>query len=131
MDYNNNKTIENLDDYYEKWDSLPKIIHSLANSIDKIDIDTSYHYIHTNEFQKYLDNKYSPDFSDEINKYNRGRIFDQLRDLLILLYSNSDNFIDVTKGKTVLNPIWNPFIIDFKKKIDSVDSYRYDNEIQF
>jgi len=76
------------------------------------------------------------DFQTMVND-NKGKdiMFDQMFEVLKQLYNDYDNFIHVpnlgNRGKTIIDPKWDTFIISYKKLIDSVNHYRYDNELQF
>ena len=110
----------------EKWVLMPKELSTLSEAIYNRDPEKSLDLVNSDEFNSMITVE---------GKKNNDILFDQMKEVLLQLYDDRENFIRIenlgNRGRTILNPEWDKFIVAYKKKIDSVNHYRYDNEIQF
>ena len=104
----------------EGWKNLPDQLVKLSKVILERNPQGSLELIQSNDFIKFISSR-----KDDTT-------FDQLKQILLQLYDDDYNYISAsTVARIILNPIWDPFVRAFKYIINDVNSYRYDNEIQF
>lgn len=112
----------------ERWDKYPIILRELSEAIQELDIDLAIEIISSEDFSDYLQ-------EETYGGIRTPGLFDQLKEILLQLYDDFRNYITILNlgphGETILNPHWDNFLIMYKKILNNVDTYRYDNEIQF